>query len=389
MRILIICDPIAPPSYAPRVMTTYHYLVEAGHDCVLEAGTIPTYSTKWQHTCHFLLDKLFRRSDRQFGKKLYHTYSHTQFDIILCSSYYYFPLWTAQYLSRKWSIPYVVDLRDIVEQWGDTPYFTTPLPNLLGLENGLSKIYEKYNIRFRNRVLQHAKAVVSVSPWHCEWLRTQTTTPVHLIYNGFNEAEMHFEAQPSSVFSIAYIGRIIDLQLRQPQLLLQAIGDLHKLGTISPQQVQVNFYAEPHMEDAVRHMAMHYNAQDYLHWHTYVDRSQLNDIMAHSSILIALACPPQNKQHGILGTKVFEAIGTEKPLLLIPSDEDSLAQLITETGIGIAAQNAEQIKQFILDKYHEWQQNGYTHQCVINKELFNRRYLAHEFETLLRHSAHL
>ncbi|MCQ2347880.1 MAG: glycosyltransferase [Paludibacteraceae bacterium] len=384
MRILIICDPIAPPSYAPRVTATYRYLVEAGHDCVLEAGTLPTYSSKWQHICHFIADKLFRRSDRQFGKKLYHTYSQAQFDTILCSSYYYFPLWTAQYLSRKWNIPYVIDLRDIVEQWGATSYFTTPLPHILGLETVFAKWYEKRNIRFRNHILQHAKAVVSVSPWHCEWLQTQTTTPVHLIYNGFDEAEMHFEAQPSSVFSIAYIGRIIDLQLRQPQLLLQAIGDLHKAGTISPQQVQVNFYAEPHMADAVLQMATRYGAQDYLHWHTYVDRSQLNDIMAQSSILVALACPPQNKQHGILGTKVFEAIGVEKPLLLVPSDEDSLAQLITETGIGIAAQNVEQIKQFILDKYHEWQQNGYTHQGIQNKDLFNRQYQTQQFIDLLQ-----
>ncbi|MCQ2310820.1 MAG: glycosyltransferase [Paludibacteraceae bacterium] len=389
MHILIICDPIVPPSYAPRVTATYRYLIAEGHECVLEAGTIPTYSSKWQYICHLLLDKLFRWSDRQFGKKLYRKYSSAKFDVILCSSYYYFPLWTARFLSNKWHIPYVVDLRDIAEQWGDTPYFTTTLPHLLGIEKCIAKLYETHNIRFRNRVLQHAKAVVSVSPWHCEWLRTQTDTPVHLIYNGYDEAEMHFEARPTPVFSIAYIGRIIKLSLRQPQLLLQAIGELHNAGTISPQQVQVNFYAEPHMESAVSRMATHYGAQDYLHWHTYVDRSQLNNIMSQSSILVALACPPKHKQHGILGTKVFEAIGTEKPLLLVPSDEDSLARLITETGIGIAARNVDEIKQFIVEKYHEWKENGYTRQTIQNKDLFNRQYLAHGFETLLHHSANL
>ncbi|MCQ2342695.1 MAG: glycosyltransferase [Paludibacteraceae bacterium] len=383
MRILIISDPIAPPGYAPRVTATYRYLVAEGHDCVLESGTIATYSSKRQQICHFLSDKLFRLSDRQFGKRLYRQYSSVKFDVILCSSYYYFPLWTARFLSKKWHIPYIVDLRDIVEQWGNASYFTTPLPHLLGIEKWIAKLYETHNIRFRNRVLQHAKAVVSISPWHCEWLRTQTDTPVHLIYNGYDAEELYFQIQPSDTFHISYIGRIIDLQLRQPQLLLQAIGELHKAGTISPEQVQVDFYAEPHLQDSVRQMALNYGAAEYLHWHEYVKRDQLNGIMAQSGILVALACPPQYKQHGILGTKVFEAIGTEKPMLLVPSDEDSLARLITETGIGIAARNVDEIKDFIISRYHDWQQNGYTHQAIANKELFNRQYETRQMQSVI------
>jgi len=380
MRILIITDPITPPSYAPRIMATFRYLQDAGHDCILEAGEIEKTT---------LFGKIFHLTDRRFGHRLYKQYTRDCFDMILCSTYYYFPLWSTRYLSQKWHIPYVVDLRDIVEQWGTSTYFITPLPKILGLEKYLAKIYEQWNIRFRNHVLDKAKAVVSVSPWHCACIRRQTSTPVHLIYNGYDPDELHATAESTDLFHISYLGRIIDLKLRQPQLLLQALSELVKAQSIDAELVHLDFYSEPAMQSAVEQLAAQYGVQHLLHWLPYFDRNQLNAVIARSSILVALACPPSNGQHGILGTKIFEAIGAEKPLLLVPSDEDSLAALIEETGIGLAAQNAEQIKTYILEKYHEWQTKGYTRLTISNKNQFNRNHLAHEFEDLLRHSTHL
>lgn len=372
MRILLISDPITPPSYAPRVMSFFRYWQEAGHDVVLESGELPKHSL-WQ----FVGDKLWGLSDRQFGKMLENKYKRGRFDVIVCSTYYYFPLWTAKYLSRKWDIPYVVDLRDIVEQWGKATYFTTKLPHLLGTEKVLAHWYEQKNIRLRNRVMNGAKAVTTISPWHQQHLQSLTSTPVHLVYNGYDAAELHFEKNQTGTFSIAFIGRFIDLQLRQPQLLLEAVG---KMGMLD---VSLDFYAEQEKEQEVRQLAQQYGANERLRWHNYISRSELNEAMNEASILVALGCPPQEGQHGILGTKVFEAIGVEKPLLLVPSDEDSLAQLIRETGIGCAANTTQDIIDFIEDKYHEWQANGYTRQVVKDKEQFSRLNEAKEMETIL------
>ena len=105
--------------------------------------------------------------------------------------------------------------------------------------------------------------------------------------------------------------------------------------------------------------------------------------MTESSVLVALGAAASNGQHGILGTKIFEAIGMEKPFVLIPSDEDSMAALIQQTGIGLAAKTTAQLKSFLLDKYAEWQANGFTRQTVNNKEIFTRRYQARQFEQII------
>ena len=86
-----------------------------------------------------------------------------------------------------------------------------------------------------------------------------------------------------------------------------------------------------------------------------------------------------------MGTKFFEALGVEKPVLCVRSDEECLAQVIQETNAGLAGTNAEEVADFILDKYAEWKKNGFTHQAVNQevKKQFTRQYQAKQFEQIL------
>ena len=81
-------------------------------------------------------------------------------------------------------------------------------------------------------------------------------------------------------------------------------------------------------------------------------------------------------------TKFFEALGVEKPILCVRSDEECLAQTIKETESGLAATNVEEVKNFILHYYNQWQEQGYTHVNVKNKELFSRQNQALQFEKI-------
>jgi hypothetical protein len=78
-------------------------------------------------------------------------------------------------------------------------------------------------------------------------------------------------------------------------------------------------------------------------------------------------------------------LGCEKPVLCTPSDNGLLAQTIRDTHAGLASSDIEEIKAFILDKYHEWKATGYTHQAVRNKESFSREKQAEQFEQLFIH----
>jgi hypothetical protein len=112
----------------------------------------------------------------------------------------------------------------------------------------------------------------------------------------------------------------------------------------------------------------------------YIPRAQIVEVMHQSSILLVLTTTSTpDGTHGIMGTKFFENMGVEKPVLCVRSDEECLAQVITETQAGLAATNVAQVKTFVLDKYQEWKQNGFTRQIAQHKELFTRQHQAQLF----------
>ena len=370
-RLIILSEPLTPPSYSPRLTSMMTYLEQEGWQCTLECEPL---------AANHIADVLYRTREKHFTKRLLHTYTAQDFDAVFCSTYYYFPLLTAYWISKAWNLPLIVDVRDIAEQWGKASYFTSPLPKLLGLEKPLSRIYVNRNIRLRNRILQHATAVTTVSPWHRDYLQTLTNAPVTLIYNGYDESELQPKDVPTDSFRIAFIGRLISVQLRQPQLLFEAIRNLQsKIANL-----QLDFYSEPQLADDLRNLAAQYGIADRVHTHAYVARADLQNVMAKASILVALGAPANLQQHGILGTKIFEAIGMEKPFMLIPSDDENLADLINETGIGIAASGAEQIQDFIIKQYQEWKQQGFTHRTIKNKKRFSRQHEAQQFAQILK-----
>jgi hypothetical protein len=72
-------------------------------------------------------------------------------------------------------------------------------------------------------------------------------------------------------------------------------------------------------------------------------------------------------------------VGVEKPVLCVKNDEGCLGQVINEVNAGLAANSALEVKNFITEKYNEWQKNGFTRQNVKNKEYFCRENQAKEF----------
>ncbi len=386
-RLLILSDYITAPSYSPRLTSLLRYLHAQGWSCTLAADNLPgkEYTTdicpqvNMTYTGGKLSDKLFGARERAFTRMLLRKFKAGDFDCIFCSVYYYFPLQTAAALSRKWRIPFVVDMRDIVEQWGNTPYFHTPLPKILGLERILSHLYERHNIRARNRVLCQASAITTVSNWHQSLLQSVTTAPVSCIYNGYEEDEVRSAGfKATKQFNMTYMGRLINLQARQPELLFAGIKEL-----AGGNDLAIHFYCEKEYQESLRQMAAKYGAEKNLYMHPFVSRNQIKDILSETSIIVALGAPASSGQHGILGTKVFEAIGAEKPFMLIPSDEDALSELIRETNIGIAARTAEDVREFVKKTYTQWQTLGYTHRAVRDKERFSRIHQNRQFEEIL------
>ena len=404
-RILLLTDAPSEPLYSPRVRYLISNLAKRGWKFTVVSERKPNTDFTFADCRHlqfpyysdnaglrnkllWLADKLFNHKERLLYRFIKQHVERGEADVIFCSSFNTFPLPTAARLAKEWGRPFIADLRDIAEQWGDTSYaqhpIRTPLPPL---NRFLTQKYINRSVRQRNAAIKRADELITVSPWHQQVLQ-RIHPSVHLIYNGFDEQTFRPKDVPTDTFNITYTGKVYDFRLRDPHLLFQALGEL-KQELKLPDKLHIHFYCETDIQPQLYALAKQYEILKCVHLHNFVTNKEVLDILWQSSISVILTNSVSNQgAHGIMTTKFFEALGVEKPVLCVRSDEECLAEVIRQTNAGIAATNVEEVKTFIKEKFCEWESKGYTRQAIRNKEAFTRNYQAEQFETLFTALCH-
>ena len=187
---------------------------------------------------------------------------------------------------------------------------------------------------------------------------------VFLIYNGFDERNFCFKLKKQETFDIVYTGRLYDVSLRNPYLLLEAIRLLHENNLLAS-DFRVRFFIDKLGQSTMKIQFEKYGILQYAQFNDYIPPQEIPQLLQSASIILVLANKTtENGPFGIMTTKFFEALGVEKPILCVRSDESCLADAIRETNAGLAATDVEEVKAFILEKYEEWKRNGYTRQQV-------------------------
>jgi len=394
-RLLIVCDPFTSPAYTPRLRCLCDYLCAHGwhidlyteqgeqlpfeHDYPIHEISVYRTRTMVEWAVKSIASLLFDWRNRYFSRRLRQRIAAQSYDMVLCCTFSTFPLRAALDVARQQQIPLHVDLRDVDEQAPNAQYQSHRQWWLRPFRTW----YSRTNIRRRNNILRQADSISCVSPWHQAFLQP-FGKPVALIYNGYDDHLFRPMNQPAEQFTIAYVGRVYEQPMQDPTLLFQALAELDL-------PLRVCWYTNDAGQQRIRQLAHTYGVEQLMDYHAYVPNDQVPDILHRASILLVLSNSAKaSGAHGIMTTKFFEALGVEKPVLCVRSDEECLAQVICETNAGLAATTAEQVKAFILDKYAEWQTCGYTHQPVNQtvKQRFTRLYQAQQFEQLLLSHIH-
>lgn len=388
--VLIVADAFGLPAYAPRLRSICDHLTNCGwqvdvyteHFIPLDfPHTYPIHeiniyrNRKWDWAIKTLWSLLTDWKNRYFSRQLLRATSAKHYDLVFCTTFSTFPLRAALAVAKAKHVPLHVDLRDIDEQAPDSQYQS----HRQWWARPFRRIYRNINIRRRNRVIRQADMLSSVSPWHVDFLKRYNPN-TRLIYNGFDATQFVPQNKPASQFIITYTGRLYEPALQDPTLLFEALQTWQL-----DKPLECHFYTDNAGRQRLQHLLDAYPLPVTVRFFDYVSPAAVPDLLHQSSILLVISHKPSpDGPHGIMTTKFFESLGVEKPVLCVPSDEDCLAEVIRETNAGIAARNADEIRDFILIKYAEWQKNAFTRQQVNQekKALFTRQHQAEQFEKL-------
>ncbi len=386
-RLLLICDAF-PPAFAPRMGNLCKFLggfniTVVAPDADLQKWPMDLPQNVTVHrfglTSKFAAVNLFYKlcnyafslDDRRLYAKASRALAGKKFDIVLCASFYIFPLLCGAKMAKKLQIPLVVDLRDIVEQYAQ--------PVCLQRVAGFFKLRWLNRWR-RNRLLRSVDAVTTVSPWHVAELQ-KYNSHIHLIYNGFDADEFYPNAVKTDKFVITYTGRLLGGAYQNPTLFFEAMHALCKEAKFR-EEVCVRWFVDGDSERQILSLTQQFDLGDCTELNALVSAKEIPNILCASSVVLVLTeKSTANGPHGVMTTKFFEALGCEKPVLCVRSDEGCLAEVVSQTNAGVAATNVEQVEQFIREKYAEWQQLGCTHQAVNQEEKakFSRQTQAQQF----------
>ncbi|MCR5049545.1 MAG: glycosyltransferase [Paludibacteraceae bacterium] len=369
INILVVSDPPAAPGYLPRLRYLCDYLTDKGYHITLLTEqyqsfdfahdypiiAVPMYSggtLDWLTKTIWTL--LTNWHNRVFAKRAITQYLPAQeqkYDLVLCTAFSDFPLGAAEHIARYYGVPLLCDIRDLDEQVDDSRYqyhhqawWTMP---------GRS-IYRAIHIHRRNRVIRAANTITTVSPWHVDFIKRYNIN-THLVYNGYNEKQFYPSDIKTDTFRITYIGSLFDWQQSALQIIQQAIREIELpvvLDMHTPQSNPVPF-------------------------------DRLGDVIRRSCVMLVLTNP---RTHGMLTTKFYEALGCDKPVICVPSDQGALSKLIAHTHAGIATDDKEQIKAFVRTLYSEWQKNGFTRQNSIHREEFSRKAQTERLEQIINNT---
>ncbi|MBR1786836.1 MAG: glycosyltransferase [Paludibacteraceae bacterium] len=389
-RCLIITDAFTPPDYKPRIRALCDNLTLRGWTvevCAETFGDLPFQRDYKTTTLQFYkggkLDWFIKQvwslltdyKNRWFSRKIASLYKNENFDIVVCSTFSTFPLRAARDFARLKNIPFVADLRDIAEQVGGHQY----QQSRSNFSLWLARLYDKINIRRRNKILREANVVTTVSKWHLAQLQHLNPNTV-LIYNGYDERIFQPKNVKTDKFRLLYAGKLYGPELQDPTLLFEALRDLKKSNATPC--LTMDWYVDKKHHDSLLATLNHYDIADLCQINDYVPITDIPALLQQCSIALIFSNKATAQgPHGVLTTKFFEILGVKKPALVVRSDQHSLSDLLKETNAGLAANDKISVIRFIKDNYAQWIKNGYTLQDN-NNIGFSRSEQATQFENL-------
>lgn len=290
-------------------------------------------------------------------------------DVIWSTS---FPV-TAHMVAHKLKLatgkPWVADFRDL---WTEN--------QCANYTSALRKRLDQY---IEMRLLENTDAIMTVSKSLAESIRrlTSGTKRVEVIRNGFDSNEfLHIERTQPTKWTVTFVGSYYSFY--DPSPFLGALQQLIKRGMIAKEDICFRVVGEPH--PFVQELVNRYEMSDITHFTGYVSHREALRYQVESSLLL-FTLHGDKAGPGIITGKLYEYLGSRRPILGIVQHSYEAAQIIKETcaGITVEATDGEGIYQCLLASYSAFKADNISDLTESDLSQFEHRYSARQLADLL------
>jgi glycosyltransferase involved in cell wall biosynthesis len=272
-------------------------------------------------------------------------------------------------VSKVLNIPWLADFRD---PWTGIDFYS---------QLKLTRFADRIHHRLEKKVLEAADEVVVVSPGMEAEFRKIHLRAYHLITNGYDEDDFLpvREENTDKKFTISHIGSINGS--RNPDAFWDAISQLVTRHSGFSQHLQINLIGKTDV--SVRKSISARNLDSYVVFTEYTPHAEVMAEIASSQILLLLINNSPN-QKSILTGKLFEYLGSGRPVLCIgPSDGDA-AQILRDARAGqtVGFEDTDGIIAFLKDEFQTYLQPA-SFQPSQSRSQYSRKELTIRLSTLL------
>jgi glycosyltransferase involved in cell wall biosynthesis len=246
-------------------------------------------------------------------------------------------------LHKNLHIPWLADFRD---PWTGIDFYH---------QLKLSSIADQLHHKLEKKVLSSATEVSVISRDMLNEFNGIVKRDYKLVTNGFDDEDICPlpQNQLDTVFSISHIGSLN--AARNPEKLWKALSGMVKQNPLFAKELQIKLVGK--VDISVLKSIEKYDLTNYLKRIEYMPHREVMHEIQRSQVLLLLINNTPNAK-GILTGKIFEYLGSGRPILSIGPEDGDAAKIIKDSEAGQTADydNEESMSRILNDcfiKYSE------------------------------------
>lgn len=260
----------------------------------------------------------------------------------------------AYLLNKKFSVPWIADYRDA---------WTTSTISKIN-RGYLAEAINIWDRRFEKKWCRTATAVTSVSGSILKGIKQFIgVSKGEVIENGYFEDEIPplANGQPGGPFTITYVGTLFSGQ--QPEMFEQAFRRF--VSGKNPEQVRLKFLGLGYLDTQVsRIRTLYAGLESFIEITSRIPRGEALKEEKQSHVMLHFAW---KNFSGIIGSKLYEYIALGKPIIICPSDEDIVEQILTPYNMAFICKSEDDALKY-LNHLYTLHCSGRYHELVPDAE---------------------